>query len=137
MSDRFLADRAALHDLMLKYVAGLDERRFDLYGSCFADDVEVLGFAPEPLRGRDALLNFVKVALSSFGTTQHLIGSPLVSISRPSAHGRTSLQGLHYLNEPEGSVLILWGTYETDFEQIGDEWKIKKHELLVKGTKTI
>ena len=30
-----VADRIALQDVMLKYAAGVDERDFDLYASCF------------------------------------------------------------------------------------------------------
>ena len=37
-----VADRIALQDVMLKYAAGVDERDFDLYASCFLENVEVV-----------------------------------------------------------------------------------------------
>ena len=40
MSDH-VADRIALQDVMLRYAAGVDERDFDLYSSCFIEDVEI------------------------------------------------------------------------------------------------
>ena len=52
MSDH-VADRIALQDVMLRYAAGVDERDFDLYSSCFIEDVEILDFGEEPINGRD------------------------------------------------------------------------------------
>jgi hypothetical protein len=43
-NEQYLADRIALQDVMLKYAAGVDERDFDLYASCFMDNVEILDF---------------------------------------------------------------------------------------------
>ena len=63
MSNQLVADRIALQDVMLKYAAGVDERDFALYRSCFADDVEVVGFGEQTVRGADAWLDFVKTAL--------------------------------------------------------------------------
>ena len=51
MSDH-VADRIALQDVMLRYAAGVDERDFDLYSSCFIEDVEILDFGEEPINGR-------------------------------------------------------------------------------------
>ena len=50
MSDQ-VADRIALQDVMLRYAAGVDERDFDLYASCFIEDVEILDFGEEPIKG--------------------------------------------------------------------------------------
>jgi hypothetical protein len=137
VSDKLLADRAALQDIMLTYAASVDEGRFDVYGSCFADDVEVLGFTAEPLRGRDSVLKFVKTAMSAFAASQHSVGPSLITIDGSSAHARTSVRNLFNLKEPEDGVLMSWGTFETDFERIEDTWKITKHQLLIKGAKTL
>ena len=48
-----VADRIALQDVMLKYAAGVDERDFDLYASCFLENVEVVDFGEAPINGRD------------------------------------------------------------------------------------
>ena len=59
MSDQ-VADRIALQDVMLRYAAGVDERDFDLYASCFIEDVEILDFGEEPINGRDNWVEYVK-----------------------------------------------------------------------------
>ena len=33
------SDRQSLQDVMLRYAAGVDDRNFEIYRSCFADDV--------------------------------------------------------------------------------------------------
>jgi len=67
MSDQ-VADRIALQDVMLRYAAGVDERDFDLYASCFIEDVEILDFGEEPIKGRDNWVEYVKGALSNYGS---------------------------------------------------------------------
>ena len=57
MADQWAVDRLGLQDVMLKYAAGVDERDFDLYRSCFADDVVVEGFGEETVEGGDAYLS--------------------------------------------------------------------------------
>jgi len=135
MADQWAADRLALQDVMLRYAAGVDERDFDMYRSCFADDVEVLGFGAETVHGGDAWLAYVKNALERFGPTQHMLGPQLATVDGDKAHCRTDVQALHYLKQPEGQTLTLWATYETDMQRINGEWKIKKHRLVSRGTR--
>ena len=128
-------DRIACQDVMLKYAAGVDERDMDLYRSCFADDVEVVGFGDETVHGGDAWRDYVVTALERFGPTQHMLGPQLATIDGDNAHCRTDVQALHYLKEPEGSTLTLWATYVTDMRRMGDDWKIVRDELVSRGTK--
>jgi len=106
-----------------------------MYRSCFADDVEVLGFGPETVHGGDAWLEYVKNALERYGPTQHMLGPQLATVDGDKAHCRTDVQALHYLKEPEGQTLTLWATYETDMQRIDGQWKINRHRLVSRGTR--
>ena len=128
-----VADRIALQDVMLRYAAGVDERDFDLYASCFIEDVEILDFGEEPINGRDNWVEYVKGALENYGPTQHMLGPQLATVSDADAHCRTDVQALHYLKDPEGEILTLWATYETDMKKINGEWKIYRHRLVSRG----
>ena len=128
-------DRIALQDVMLSYAAGVDERDFDLYRSCFADDVEVVGFGDETVHGAEAWLAYVRNALERFGPTQHMLGPQLATVDGDSAQCRTDVQALHYLKEPEGGILTLWATYKSDMRRIEGRWRIVRHELVSRGTK--
>jgi ketosteroid isomerase-like protein len=130
-----VADRIALQDVMLKYAAGVDERDFDLYASCFMENVEVVDFGEAPINGRDKWVEYVRGALDNYGPTQHMLGPQLASINGDSAHCRTDVQALHYLKQPEGEILTLWATYETDMVRTNEGWKISRHRLVSRGIK--
>ena len=132
-NEQYLADRIALQDVMLKYAAGVDERDFDLYSSCFMENVEILDFGDSAIHGRDNWVVFVKEALNAYGPTQHMLSPQFATITGDDAHCRTDVQALHYLKDPEGEILILWATYETDMKRIDGEWKISRHRLVSRG----
>ena len=132
-NEQYLADRIALQDVMLKYAAGVDERDFDLYASCFMDDVEILDFGESTINGRDNWVTFVKEALNAYGPTQHMLGPQFATTDGDEAHCRTDVQALHYLKEPEGEILTLWATYETDMKRVNGGWKISRHRLVSRG----
>jgi ketosteroid isomerase-like protein len=135
MSHDLTADRIALQDVMLRYAAGVDERDFEMYRSCFTDDVEVLGFGAETVHGREAWIAYVRKALERFGATQHMLGPQLARVQGDRAQCRTDVQALHYLKEPEGQILTLWATYETEMMRTPDGWKISRHRLVPRGTR--
>ena len=135
MSNDLTADRIAMQDLLLRYAAGVDERDFAMYESCFAENVEVLGFGPDPFHGRTAWVAYVKNALERFGPTQHMLGPQLATVDGDRAHCRTDVQALHYLKEPEGQILTLWATYESDMVRTAAGWKIVRHRLVSRGTR--
>ena len=133
MSDT--ADRIAVQDVMLRYAAGVDDRDMDLYRSCFADDVEVVGFGTEVYHGAEAWTAYVTKALEAYGPTQHMLAPMLATIDGDSADARTDVQALHYLKEPEGGTLTLWATYRSQMRRMDGQWKITRHELVSRGTK--
>ena len=135
MSHQLTADRIALQDVMLKYAAGIDERDMDLHRSCFADDVEVLGFGAETVNGADAWVDYVREALKQYGPTQHMLGPQLATVNGDTAHARTDVRALHYMADAEDTTLTLWATYESDMRRENGEWKIFRHRLVPRGTR--
>jgi 3-phenylpropionate/cinnamic acid dioxygenase small subunit len=101
----------------------------------FADDVEVIGFGAETIRGGDAWTAFVTKALEAYGATQHMLGPQLATVEGDSAHCRTDVQAHHYLKARPDTTLTLWATYETDLRRINGEWKIKRHKLVSRGSR--
>ena len=128
--DSYSNDRIALQDVLLKYAAGVDERDFELYRSCFTDDVEVVGMARQPIHGADAWLEFVIKALDLYTSTQHMLGPQLATIDGDTAHCRTDLQATHVLKDPKGQMFTLWATYLSDMTRTDGVWRIHRHELV-------
>ena len=66
-----LKDKLEISDVMTKYAAGIDSLNFDLYSSCFSENVELYGFGgsdddgqPKVIKGIDAWIVYVKEAIS-------------------------------------------------------------------------
>ena len=97
------------------------------------EDVEILDFGEAPINGRSDWVEYVKGALNNYGPTQHMLGPQLATIDGDNAHCRTDVQALHYLKQPEGEILTLWATYETDMIRTDDGWKISRHRLVSRG----
>ena len=135
MSD--VADRFAVQDVMQRYAAGVDDRDMEMYRDCFADDVEVVGFGAETFHGGDAWTEYVTQALLAYGATQHILSPVYATIAGDEADARTDVQALHYMVEPEGSILTLWATYLTKMRRIDGQWKIVRHQLVSRGTKIL
>ena len=132
-----IIDRQALADVMSTYAACIDDRDDGRYRALFRDDVEVVGFQREAMKGVEAWVAFVNAQLDRFQTTQHMLGPLLTKIDGDRADARTDLQATHWMREPEGSVFTLWGTYETEMvrDPTGEHgWKISRHALVRRGT---
>jgi uncharacterized protein (TIGR02246 family) len=134
MSTEAIAERLAVQEVMLNYAAGVDDRERDRYASCFAQDLEVIGFGAENFSGRQAWVKFVWTALEKYSSTQHMLSPPLVSVDGDRASARTDVQALHYFKEGEHQRFILWATYFTDLQRIEGAWKIVRHELVTRGS---
>ena len=129
-------DRLAIQDVMQRYAAGVDDRDLDMYRSCFADDVEVVGFGDATHHGGDAWTEYVRNALLAFNETQHMLSPVYAIIDGDSAEARTDVQALHYMKDPAGAILTLWATYRTRMQRQPDgAWKIVRHELVRRGTR--
>ena len=130
-----LADRTALMDVMICYGASVDAREMDRYRSCFTDDVTVVGYGAEPMRGADAYLAYVTEALENFSGTQHLMGNQVVVLDGDRAHTRTEVQATHFMKDDPDAIMTLWATYVDDMVRGGDgEWRIRRHELVRRGS---
>lgn len=136
MTNDYGRDRIALQDLMLNYAAAIDERDFERYNDCFAEDVEVFNFGTDTYRGREAWLNYVWSALEKYSASQHLLGPLLANINGDEAQTRSDFQATHFLAGDEGGRVTLWATYKTDMWRLDGEWKITRHELEVRGSST-
>jgi ketosteroid isomerase-like protein len=130
------SDRFAAQDAIIHYAACIDDRDFVAYRALFADDIELHGFAPEPIHGTEAWMKFVDRALTTFSATQHMLGPPAVEIDGDRAQLRTDLQAQHFLREPQGRIFTLWGTYRSVLCRDDGGWKFARHELVTRGVRT-
>ena len=132
----YLIDRFAIQDVLTRYAAAVDDRDLDMYRDCFAENAEILGFGNDSVIGADAWTEEVKNKLEAFGATQHLLGPQIINIAGDLAFTRTDVQALHYIKDRPTETLTLWAVYLTNYRRIKGDWKIIRHELVRRGTRT-
>ena len=49
---------------------------------------------------------------------------------------RADLQAQHFLRGPQGRIFTLWGTYRTQLAPVDGAWRMTRHELDVRATRT-
>ena len=125
------SDRIAVQDVMLRYAAGVDERDFDLYRSCFADDVDVVGFGKETISGADAWLDYVRRALERYGATQHMLGPQLATLDGDTASVTREVDiGMETINVDLPAVITVdLRLNEPRYVKLPDIMKAKKKPL--------
>ena len=66
-----LIDRAAIHDLIMRYARGVDRRDLDLVASCFAADAAYDGALGSG--GIDVVLAALRERMPRYRTTMHFL----------------------------------------------------------------
>jgi hypothetical protein len=124
---QYLADRAAIHDLMARYFQGLDRSSPEQVRGCFTEDVRAHYDKRTPTRGLDdmmkSLANFEKLRDGRMRITTHFMGNlvflriegdaaeietgAIAFLVEPGAGGEVvTMRSLRYLDrmrrEPEG-----------------------------------
>ena len=122
-------DRYDVGQIMIRYATSVDQRDMTRYGSCFADDVAVIGFASDSIDGRDNWVAFVEKALQNFGGTHHQISNQEIEIEGDTAHMRSYVQATHEVVGDDDHLLILYAIYDDHLTRTNDGWKITRHEL--------
>jgi 3-phenylpropionate/cinnamic acid dioxygenase small subunit len=116
-----LADRAAIHDVLLHYARGVDEKDLARVAACFTSDASYEGTLA---RGRigDALAALGQ-AMARYESTLHLLGSPLIEIAGDQARSEVYAVAYHQLRD--GGQLTTAVMYQDDLVRRGERWLIR------------
>ncbi len=125
---RHLVDRAELHDLVLRYAAGVDRRDWEQVRSCFVPDLKVVDWGDTPFADREEMLEYIK-GVAFFRTTMHMMGNQFIEIDGDTAAVDTLAMIAHELERPDGRPLYLDMSGSRYFEKCsrrGGEWVIHR-----------
>lgn len=127
---RRLLDRADISDVQLRYATGTDSHDWELFRSCFTDEVEVDfsdGFGQPVVRiEADDWVKGTAPRMESFKATQHVITfdgddhATCVAYVRASHHNPTSTGD---------SDQTVYGYYTNRFERTSSGWRIARVKL--------
>jgi hypothetical protein len=134
------ADRAALADLVHRYAAGVDDRRFDSVAELFADDAMLTLPDPpkdlEPVRqhrGRAAIRDAVVAVAATIRTQHAIVGEVYDAGPRPgTARGRIACVAHHWIEHEDHVRDVTWHLrYDDEYQQLDAEWRIRNRVLTV------
>ncbi|MEX0875804.1 MAG: nuclear transport factor 2 family protein [Actinomycetota bacterium] len=98
---QLLLDRAACHDLLIRYAAGVDRRDFDLVESCFSADVDASAWG---FTDRDSLMGLIR-GVAVFHTTMHMMGNQFIEVDGDHASMDTYAMLTHHMDGADGEPL--------------------------------
>jgi hypothetical protein len=126
---RQLVDRAAIIDVATKFAASLDHRRWDDYGACLSDKIEI----SLPTMGgwvsmtREELLAFAERLYSQMDGCQHISANHQVTVSGDEATCLSTLNATHYLTaEHDERIQREVGYYDYRLVRSDTGWQITR-----------
>jgi hypothetical protein len=131
---RSLRDRSEIIGVVMRYATSIDGRRWEDFGSCFADEVaiNVLVTGGWITLSRADLMSICSRIFSHYDATQHISANHQVRITGDEATCLSTLNATHYLAKaPGGPIQRQVGYYEYHLIR-SDGWKIDRFVQTVK-----
>ncbi|MGZ4564639.1 MAG: nuclear transport factor 2 family protein [Mycobacterium sp.] len=137
-------ERAALSDLVHRYAAHVDERRFDSVAALFTDTAVLAVPEPpkalEPIqthRGRDAIAAAVATVAAVARTEHAIIGEVYDQAAQPgAARGRVACIAHHWDQRGDELVDVVWHLRYDDEYELTDRWRIVRRALTINAIET-
>ena len=144
-------DKLMIAETIYLYAIGIDTKDFDLYGSIFADQVNIDfssyegSSVPETtVLTRDQWVSRVRPLFTGLAATQHSMTNPVVNIDGDTASCRMYMQAHHVFEpEKEDSWFTIGGYYDDTLPRDAESpsgWKLTGVKLTVlwrKGQESI
>lgn len=132
---RRLLDRADISEVQLRYATGTDSHDWELFRSCFTDEVEAdfsEGFGLPVVRiNADDWVRGTAPRMESFKATQHMITNHVITFDDDDhATCVAYVRATHHLPNSMGdSDQTVYGYYTNRFERTSSGWKISRIKL--------
>lgn len=130
-----LLDREEISDVQLRYATAVDSRDWELFRTCFADEVEadyssVFGTPPARL-GADEFVAMIAPVMSTLTATQHMITNLAVTVEAENhATVVAYVRAIHHnAAAADGTEQTVYGYYTNTFVRTVDGWRIAKLKL--------
>jgi hypothetical protein len=137
-------DRAALTDLVHRYAAYVDDRRFDAVADLFTEEAELTLPDPpatlEPVhrhRGHPAISAAIS-AVAAVIRTEHAIVGEVYDASRPDvAHGRVTCIAHHWSQDAAQLTDVVWHLrYDDEYRLTDAGWRTARRALTINAIET-
>jgi ketosteroid isomerase-like protein len=139
------SDHGALHDVVHRYAAGIDDRQFDAVSALFTPDAELLLPEPpdslSPVRrhhGRNAIRAAIATVAAVLRTEHATVGEVYDVGSRPGiAHGRITCVAHHWTQRADDFTDVVWHLrYDDEYRLTGEGWRFRRRALTINAIET-
>lgn len=136
-------DRLALSDLVHRYAAGMDDRRFKDVIALFADDATLS--LPDPPRSLEptAVHHGLAEIESAIGTvavaarTQHAVVGEVYTTEPHGVRGRISCIAHHWIRRDDDVTDVVWHLrYDDDYVRCDTGWRFRRRTLTIDAIET-
>ncbi|MBV9092163.1 MAG: nuclear transport factor 2 family protein [Mycobacteriaceae bacterium] len=138
-----VADRLALADLVHRYAAAVDDRRFAAAADLFVEDGELVVPDSRSLTpvthhiGRSAIQDAL-AAVTAVDRTEHAIVGEVYTGSRPErACGRITCVAHHWSGRDEQITDLVWHLrYDDEYVRTGQNWLFRRRRLTINAVES-
>jgi len=140
-----VTDRAALHDLVHRYAAGIDDRQFDSVVSLFVQTAELMlpdpptELEPVQLHHGHAAIGVALRAVAATIRTEHAIVGEVYDAGPRSdiARGRIACIAHHWTKDRDQLTDVVWHLrYDDEYGLTDAGWRIVRRALTVNAIET-
>jgi uncharacterized protein (TIGR02246 family) len=125
---RAVVDRAAIADLVVRCAQAQDRKDWDAVGATYLPDAEYVHPGGR-LVGREAIVERTRAALEILDTSQHLLGSFVVTVDGDAATSVCYFHAQHVREAaPGGPLYAIAGTYSDSLVRSLQGWRIAGRE---------
>lgn len=118
-----MTDTQDIADVLVRYATGIDRRDWQLFRTCFTDDVVAEYEGIETWTGVEAITSFMARAHGPMGHTMHRISNPAINVEGDAATARSYVDAV--LMDAEGRQgHNALGFYDDELVRTPDGWRI-------------
>lgn len=117
-------DKQDIAEVVVRYSTGIDRRDWDLFRTCFTDDVIAAYDGIATWDSVDAITDFMEASHADMGHTMHRLTNIVISVDGDAATARTYVDAVLMASDGQ-SGLNPRGIYEDRLVRTADGWRIR------------
>lgn len=126
-----LLNKQQITDVLTRYTIVVDTKDYPGFDAVLAEDATAYYGFGETIKGRAAIVDFIRGAMVKTSTSQHLLGNVRITLDGNKASSQTYVQAILVGGEAnKGQSVMLWGEYRDRLERRPEGWRIVHRELV-------
>jgi 3-phenylpropionate/cinnamic acid dioxygenase small subunit len=131
---QLVLDKLAIQEIAVRYAAGADQRRWDLWEQIFTDPIELF-MSPRSQEtrriSRAKWIELEKSIVESYAATQHALSNFMIDIDGDKAICQVNVQARHFVKDTQSHDG--YGYYSFHMIRTAEGWKINKYGITLKA----